>query len=590
MRDLIMEYGNKKFDDKIREALGSTDVPFNASHWQDFEQKLDAADLTTDDSVDEATFDANVASNLVNIDASAADWDSFVEKLDDAESQDPFDAIIAAGLTSAAANAAADWGSFEEMLDAAEAADLTTDDNILDQKAQQKLEDYEVPYAPENWSLMRERIREEFSLRRKLIRYRVAEISVMILAIFTLFNYLPKNELGNLMIIEQVKERIKQKVSPQKTQEAALQSAPIASAKKINKAETNGDISLDVLSQEIKTNYVATGDAISIYAGPKVKTFSPLSVLETPLDVSDNVKLKASVAITVEEIEEEKKGLFAWMRKDDEPESEINKDKTIKSFLLEALESKKTEELSSNEEEVLQASKVKLEHKNVRLGMFTSADLYGVYAPYDRFFNYSPGTAYGANMGGGILLDFQKNRLHIVTGGAYMPKYYQPSHGDEVVGSFETAYVREDLEEIKLDIVHIPLDFRYDFVQGTKWRFYGVAGAAFNIVLETAYDIEKEILVVNKDADATVAITSESTILDRKRFQEGLTEGGGLPENTFLTAQLGLGVERFVTQRWSIFFEPIYQQQFSGMGIGPNENSFRTVSLRLGAKATMFGK
>ena len=588
---MIMEYGNKNMDDKIREALEGMEIPLNAEHWQQFEQKLNASDLSVDDTAGEEVFDSAFAESLANIGAGGADWDGFVEKLDAAENQDPFDAIIAAGLTGAAASASADWGNFEEMLSVAEAADLTADDNIIDKKAQQKLEDYEAPYEPENWALMRERIKDEFSLRRKLIRYRVAEISVMILAIFTLFNYLPKNELGNFIIIEQVKERIKQKVSPLKREDVVLKNMPIASSSKVDKTENNSNINLSAFPQEIKTNYVATGNTISVYAGQEVKTFSPLAVLETPLKIQGNVTLEATNTPAIEE-KEERKGLFAWMKKDEKPKSEMNEDETIKSFLLETLESKKAKELLSTEEENLHASKVKLEHKNVRLAMFTSADLYSVYSPYDRSLKYAPGTAYGVNMGGGILFDFQKNRLHIVTGGAYMPKYYQPSQGDEVIGSFETAYVREDLEEIQLDIVHVPLDVRYDFVQGSKWRLYGVAGAAFNIVLGTAYHIEKEVLVSSDDVDRAIVANSRSSSsnLGEKEFSEGFTEGGGLPENTFLTAQLGMGVERFVTQRWSIFFEPVFQQQFLGKGIGPNENSFRTVSLRLGAKATMFGK
>jgi len=591
VRDLIMEYGrNKNMDDKIREALEGINIPLNAEHWRQFEQQLNATNLSAEDTAGEEAFDSTFAAKMNDINTGAADWDSFAEKLDDAEEQDSFDAVIAAGLTSAAASASADWGNFEEMLSAAEAADLTAEDKAIDQKAQQ-LEDYEAPYEPENWTLMRERIREEFSLRRKLIRYRVAEISVMILAIFTLFNYLPKNELGNFIILEQVKERIKKKVAPQNAKEFVLQDEPIASSVKGESPVSVDNIDLNVFEQEIKTNYVAIGNTVSIYAPQAVKVFPPLAVLETPLTIHDNVKLEAT-SVSTEEEKEAKKGLFAWMKKDEKSKEEVNKDETIRSFLIETLESKKVKALFTNEEEVLKASKVKLEHKNVRLAMFTSADLYGVYAPYDRFFKYSPGTAYGANMGGGILLDFQKNRFHLVTGGAYMPKYYQPSHGDEVVGSFETAYVREDLEEIQLDIVHVPLDLRYDFIQKPKWRLYGVAGAAFNVVLETAYDIEKEILASNEGIDRAAVISSRNanSNLARKEFTEGLTEGGGLPENVFLTAQLGLGLERFVTQRWSIFFEPVYQQQFSGMGIGPNENSFRTVSLRLGAKATMFGK
>ena len=133
-----MEYGNRNMDDKIRKALEGLDAPFNAGHWQQFEQKLDAADLSADDTASEEAFDSALTSKLGNLDTGVADWDNFASKLDDAE--DPFDAIIAAGLTGAVASAAADWGNFEEMLTEAEAADLIADDNIIDKKVQQNLE------------------------------------------------------------------------------------------------------------------------------------------------------------------------------------------------------------------------------------------------------------------------------------------------------------------------------------------------------------------------------------------------------------------------------------------------------------------
>lgn len=587
-----MEYGNNNMDDKIRAALEGTEMPFDATHWQQFEQALDAANLTAEDSPAEQIFDANAAATLSDIDGGASDWNAFEKLLDTAEAQDPFDAVIAAGLTAATANTGADWGSFEEMLSAAEAADVATD-NALDQKAQQTFDNYEAPYQPENWDLMRERIQEEFSLRRKLLRYKVAEITLMLLAIFTLFNYLPKNELGNFIIIEKVKERIQKKVTPQNEEAAALKSQPIAQGgteQKKAKSTAGASVDLDIFSTEIPTNYIATGNPVSIYSSKKVKSFSPLAILEPSLEMESKVNLEPNGQIITEE-KEEKRGLFAWMRKSEESEEE-KKEEVIKSFLLEAIESKKAEELTIEKEEVLKASKVKLEHKNVRLAMFTSADLFGVYAPYDRFFDFAPGTTYGANMGGGILFDFQKDRFHLVTGGAYMPKFYKPYLGGEVLGSFETGYVKENLRTIELNIVHIPLDVRYDFVQNGKWRLYGSGGVAFNFVLETVYDIEKKVLARSSNISEADVINTRNfnSNLDKKEFTPGVTEGGRLPDNTFLTVQLGFGVERFVTDRWSFFFEPMYQQQFSGMGIGPNENSFKTISLRLGAKATMFGK
>lgn len=585
-------------DDKIKKALEGLDVPFDATHWQQMADRLDKTSLEIEDTTAENSFDKIFNEKADNIGSGlTSDWGDFAKKLEESEVEgdDTIDAVIAAGLLSATAAAPMDWDSFSEKLDIAEAQDLSADDNIIDQKAK-GLDNLESPYKEENWDIMSQRIQEEFSLRRKLIRYRVAEISVMLLAIITLVNFLPKTETGKIKLIEEVKERIIKKSQIQ-DRETVFEKEPIAALnkQKSKKTEKPKEVGIlpNFLENEPVTNYVATGKTISVIAPQMINELDPIASVEPIIDQRNTPSLEPSVSIRMKQKEEEKKNWFNLsLKKKKEEDKDVAADELMKSFVLASLGEKLSKELVAEEEKKLNPSKVKLEHTNVRLAMFTALNLYGVYSPYDRFFNYRPDVVYDKDAGGGILLDFQKNRFHIVTGGAYTPKYYQPNIGSEVVGSFETAYVKEDFSEIQLDILHIPLEVRYDFIQKPKWRVYGGTGASFNFVLNTGYRFQSEILAKSEDADArSIADTQQrNSDFARKDFTEGVVEGGTLPENTVLMVQLGFGAERFFTQRWSVFFETNYQSQFSSRGIGPNENSFRSLSLRLGAKATMFGK
>lgn len=587
-------------EDKIKEVLGKLELPFNAAHWEEMSTRLDTENLSGD-TEDYTKFDQKIADSLGTLEeAGSADWNTFADKLDRAENEDTFDDVIAAGLVGAGLAAGADWAAFSEKLDASEAGDLTADDNIIDRRAR-GLKNLESSYSEENWQLMREKIQEEFSLRRKLIRYKVAETALMILAIITLFNYLPKTEEGKIKLFEEVKQRIVQ----HKQQPIAETQLPVEGAKVQQSISTLGQSSTteererpdnqDASEQELPvTNYVATGNTVNFSIPAPIQRFEPIKGVRPTLEKTEYTLELEPTEVTKEE---KNSGWFNILkRKDsaaDEEETAEVKDDLMKSFVLAALNRNETKELIvDNEEKKLEPARVHTEHKNVRLGMFTAASLYGVYSPYDRFFNYRPEVTYDADAGGGILFDFQKNRFHVVTGGAYTPKYYRPSLGAEVVGSFETAYVREDLREIQLDILHVPVEFRYDFLQRPKWRLYGATGFSFNFVLNSTFVIDSQILARNEAADyQDIRNTQEaSSNLARKDFEEGVVEGGRIFENTFLTAQLGFGAERFVTQRWSVFFESIYQSQFSRVGIGPNDDSFRSLSLRLGVKATMFGK
>lgn len=580
------------FDDIIKKALEQKEVPPAPKHWELMEQLLNTAELQNENTDAEQGFDATTFDKTGNLSAtSSPDWDAFESKLNASENTDDLDKIIAAGLTDTTVTTTADWNAFEDLLDTVDVQDLASDKNVIDKTAKQKLQNLEKPYQEETWAAMQERIKEEFSIRRKLIRYKVAEGALMVLAIFTLFNFLPKNEIGQIEIVEKVKESIlhkttkannKVKASTNLSKQDKQVQAPIA----FEESQNIIDIVSTAKSNTDKTELVTS----KVTESNTTNSIAKVSTLKQILSTTNDVALQPT---TIPTEKEEKNSWFSFFKKK-EKETELSQEQTIKKFILAALESKKNKEVKPiHEEQELNANEYKSDYKNVRLGMFTAADFFGVYSPYDKFFNYRPGIVYDANMGGGLLFDFQKNRWHIVTGGAFTPKYYKPGIGSEVIGSFSTVYVKEQLKELHLNILHLPLEVRYDLIQKPKWRLYAASGGSFNFVLNASYPKEVNVLAYSGsrlEYEDIQESLMRSSNLERKNFIQGIAEGGSLPDNTFLTLQFGFGAERFFSNRWSMFLEPIYQQQFTKKGIGPNDDSFRSLSLRMGAKVTLFGK
>ena len=134
---------------------------------------------------------------------------------------------------------APDWSAFEAKLDAAEA----TSDADFDATVQYKMAHFSLPYNPAHWDMMSKRIDEEFSLFRKLCRYKVIEASVLALAIFTAVNVLDSWGVSQADIVNSAK-KITKMVAPAATQQgkatidnqpSETQNTPAATAFPLNK-------------------------------------------------------------------------------------------------------------------------------------------------------------------------------------------------------------------------------------------------------------------------------------------------------------------------------------------------------------------
>jgi hypothetical protein len=229
--------------------------------------------------------------------------------------------------------------------------------------------------------------------------------------------------------------------------------------------------------------------------------------------------------------------------------------------------------------------------RQVRFSLFASSDLNYVFTPttnldvFDTLVRVNNDTAFALGYGGGILASFKMNRWEVQTGGVYSFRRYAPNTPKftiETVG----YYISEDFKGIQQDLLQVPLNVQYHFKNTGNWRFYGLAGASgyfiTNVVYEIAFKREPTFaLMAPPSGDET------RTLRDEKEFPQGLLDGGSFSDNFYLAANLGLGVERFISPRWSLFFQPNYHHYLLSQGVGTNKDKFYTLSFHLGTKVSL---
>ncbi len=73
----------------------------------------------------------------------------------------------------------------------------------------------------------------------------------------------------------------------------------------------------------------------------------------------------------------------------------------------------------------------------------------------------------------------------------------------------------------------------------------------------------------------------------QKRYADGFFEGGSFAENSYFTVDLGVGIERHLNERASLFFEPVYQHNPFRKSLGPNQDRINTLSLSTGIRVNL---
>ena len=184
----------------------------------------------------------------------------------------------------------------------------------------------------------------------------------------------------------------------------------------------------------------------------------------------------------------------------------------------------------------------------------------------------------------GFLLSEGAKRLETGFGFIYAHKEYNAPAVTFIQGSLRDGYTTEQLKKIQLNLLQIPVFTRFNIVHKENWRIYATLGATAQVTLSANYFI-----VHPGFFPSSVALTGKSNSI-YQNLEEGLMQGGTLIDNVYLSMDMGVGAEKMISPRTSIFAQSSYQS-FVGhisKGIGPYNDRISTVSFQSGVRINLF--
>lgn len=261
-------------------------------------------------------------------------------------------------------------------------------------------------------------------------------------------------------------------------------------------------------------------------------------------------------------------------------------------------------EMPENPLQVFSKTSSKSKTGRFTLSMLGSTDINSIYTPgsiegpfseLDRttfvipaLHRFSPG------YGGGASLGFQNGRMETEIGVLYTAKFYQARPVLYVTGSVSEGFSAEGLKDIEMNMVSVPFQLKYHWLDNNNWRFYTGLGANLNVIMESNIQLADEDAFRSSSFNLSLPDPNpsggpKSRGLNSKNLEGGWLQGGGFSKNAYITGTLSAGLERKFESGWSVFFQPTYQHSlyYFSKGIGPDNDRIHTFSLISGIRIRM---
>ncbi len=543
-------------------------------------------------------FDEEIRQKLENLQAGydPNSWDILAHRMD-FEAQQEVDDIFKSRLEGMnAAMPPSSWDALEQMIEADEAAEVIEKEAHLDNVAYDKLHDLRAPYEQQHWVLMAKRLEEEYSLRNQIYRYKIAEIVLMALLLLSIIRFTPliENWLQSSPDQPQIIQHTPVQPIANAVQSVDHHSIPqdqldnrAMGTLQGNKISNSGigvndlDFKIDSKSLQFHKPTLRSdsenGNVPSSNTQNKESSFPKLQPL--PYNTLTQLDYPSSIASTFGEKVKElllQKHLVHYLK-----HNNYHQPKFVTALAISGIEPEYAWELPS-----IKVNPAK-KKSDLRFSIFTSTDFNYVTTPPTqiRGFGDPVQTKYNETIamgyGGGVNISWKKDRWEYQTGGIYSFKRYIPNTPLLI---FETInfWVREDFNGIQMDILQLPFNALYHFKNTGKWRFYASAGLSTHFVIKTVYEIDYDRKALNLSGGSSPDDTK--SLKKYKDFPNGLADGGKLRDNFYMSANVGIGAEYYLSPKWTIFFQPNYQHFMMSGGIGTNKDKIYTSSLYIGTK------
>lgn len=456
------------------------------------------------------------------------------------------------------------WDFLEQKMDAQEtpSTDAVPENDLIDQVSYEKLHNFHQPYNKTHWELMAGKLEREFYFIQELLRVKTMEVSLMLLLLLILGRLIPGDlyktpaiNIDNRMIVENGQD-----------------------------FPASVDAIIDVVEERTVESFnVPEADVIP----PTVVSLSSETNLVQAKDIFASVnKVPAIAQLPVAPIASMYGGEM------DLPPVIIHG----KSALVSALEQDAIALLENKIPEPGLEQKSFFDHDlAIRVGMFGGPNLDNIVnEPSIIGGEFIPSlNRYAMGYSGGISLGVGVNRFEVETGLVYTSKRYNPIEVQFIAGDLEKGFRNETFKFFEFNTLSVPVNLRYNFIDGAKWRIYAIAGGSAHFTAHAYYHIGTPVQS-DDNRDETTTFGGRNSVIAalEKGLSDGIFQEGGFRENTYLSVNGGIGLERSVGDKWSFFTQTGYQHTFryADGGLGPFKDVIHTFSISTGLKVRVNGK
>ncbi|MFM2269608.1 MAG: hypothetical protein RL757_3049 [Bacteroidota bacterium] len=466
-----------------------------------------------------------------------------------------------------------DFDALEARMEATAKADELEFDRIV-RDAARRAQPNTVPKS--HWEMMETQLDAAFTLRGKLMRYRVMELTLLALLGWSVANVVDGQQQDG-------------KNAP--TFETSKGNQEVQKVKKNNEKEENGNQKIDLQRFNLSPQNWRNRPADAV---PQSANGKPIVQLDNGLMPSES-QLPSQFSMQNNQFVQNNQPIADNQNVNISKENVTNIENTGGGAFSSVAA---TELLPTLEMPTLKADLRVLKPASpvVRIARPSRWSLAVAVAPSLDFsvstlrdFGFQKTSAdLTTNIGGGIYVSRQMNdRVSLETGVSYAAKSFRPTQASKISGGFDD-YRFGKIDKVNMQVASIPLHANYLAHKSRRWALRAHVGTSLNAAVQTDYD------VTLRNSNTSVTLTNPSfgnssnleKILPRNYSNAVEEEEKSNKYNLFSTLDFGVSADYKISRKWSIFAKPTWMQHI-GKGIGVNADRLSSFILNIGTKADL---
>lgn len=532
--------GNKEWENYLREILGEFKTGGEAPSWDDFVQHTDAAPDPTD--LPESLQDESLRENLVNYSPE---------------------------------NEVTGWERIEASLDAA--------DREFDEALRRKIHQFQPAGDPHSWSAFLAKFSAHKLLRTKIIALKIFETAAMLLLLITMLHL---GQHGKLALFS---PDFADGTSSDLKGQSAMHSPGIMplSASEVVQGEILSSSKTTKLSS--RKNAPAKAQALS----------TNTSGIESESSYPSSSSLSASSAdilYTFPEIIESGIDQEVYnIAEEIEPGDQITSGGRTSQLALHTpalpVDALVVNARQAIPDPVFVSS---IGKSFLEFGMLMQADYNQLKMPEDRVNSDGKQVVFplqgitSPGYGAGFTLALGHPLWAVETGLIYSSMSFKPGRELTIGAGLNNSNV--EFEAMRIQLVSAPLQFRYRFEPKGRLKSYAIAGFGLHLITQSDIDVmvEYNFPSLNEGEDPNNVPSLARTIRQTKRVSEDIRKKAPFSSHSFISANLGVGMEYLLDERKTLFLQTAYQYQVPNLRFSNHDGKhLLSLSLQAGVRTPL---